>query len=213
MSADNDSEQLTKTTRCGFVAWTPTQKRVLLIELSTGCSYSKIADRCTKIFSLERPLTRSGIAGKCRRLGLAKEAAHSETSVRSTSSPISASLELPEVTLLPTPEPIPLDSTASYKELDFTMIISELDPINHPEPCGDTEYRPATVMTLSPEIRCIAAPPMFRGRRRDGSGCRWPVGDPGRPGFRYCDEVIPTLADSYCLGHRGRAFSRHRDYR
>ena len=49
--------------------------------------------------------------------------------------------------------------------------------------------------------------------RRTGSGalkpCCWPIGDPGTPGFRFCDE--PALAAKpYCEEHACRAYAHLR---
>jgi GcrA cell cycle regulator len=42
--------------------------------------------------------------------------------------------------------------------------------------------------------------------------CCWPIGDPGKPGFRFCDaEVLP--GKPYCAEHAGLAYVRLRDRR
>lgn len=43
----------------------------------------------------------------------------------------------------------------------------------------------------------------------DDAGCRWPLGDPATPGFRFCDAPIdpapPRHAPHYCAAHAARA--------
>jgi len=42
--------------------------------------------------------------------------------------------------------------------------------------------------------------------------CCWPIGDPGKPGFRFCNaEVLP--GKPYCAEHAGLAYVRMRDRR
>jgi GcrA cell cycle regulator len=37
--------------------------------------------------------------------------------------------------------------------------------------------------------------------------CRWPIGDPGQPGFRFCDTPLTTRAP-YCEEHARHAYVR-----
>ena len=40
----------------------------------------------------------------------------------------------------------------------------------------------------------------------DSSGCRWPIGDPGTPSFRFCCEDIRTAGKPYCPEHMAVAY-------
>ena len=75
------------------------------------------------------------------------------------------------------------------------------------------------------EIRCLATTlrpiasaremaaanvPLVIRPRRNSEPCCWPIGEPGTPAFRYCDEAsLPGRA--YCEQHTGIAYVRARD--
>jgi hypothetical protein len=37
--------------------------------------------------------------------------------------------------------------------------------------------------------------------------CRWPIGDPAKPDFRYCGALRASVLSSYCATHREKAHS------
>lgn len=43
--------------------------------------------------------------------------------------------------------------------------------------------------------------------RLDG-GCRWPIGEPRKPGFRFCGAVDVVRGQSYCAEHCAKAHAR-----
>jgi GcrA cell cycle regulator len=49
----------------------------------------------------------------------------------------------------------------------------------------------------------VAAHPLMRGAR---VGCRWPLGEPRQPGFRYCDAADVVPGKPYCLEHCCKAY-------
>lgn len=51
----------------------------------------------------------------------------------------------------------------------------------------------------------VAAHPLMRGGR---VGCRWPLGEPRTPGFRYCDAADVVQGKPYCAEHCGRAYAQ-----
>ena len=55
----------------------------------------------------------------------------------------------------------------------------------------------------------IAAHPLLRA---GATGCRWPMGEPRTPGFRFCDAVDVVLGKPYCGAHCARAYVRLSDY-
>jgi len=59
--------------------------------------------------------------------------------------------------------------------------------------------------------RASNSPPIDSGRItilevRDGL-CRWPLGDPSSPSFRFCGETIAVECGPYCETHRGIAYT------
>ena len=49
--------------------------------------------------------------------------------------------------------------------------------------------------------------------RRDGRGCQFPIGEPGRHGFHFCDADLDPIGGSYCEEHRKLCCIRIRDRR
>jgi GcrA cell cycle regulator len=49
-----------------------------------------------------------------------------------------------------------------------------------------------------------AAHPLLRA---GACGCRWPIGEPRRPGFRYCDAADVVLGKPYCAAHCAVAYA------
>jgi hypothetical protein len=41
--------------------------------------------------------------------------------------------------------------------------------------------------------------------------CRWPIGDPREPGFRFCLAVPGVPGGSYCPEHQAKAFVKSRN--
>jgi hypothetical protein len=65
-----------------------------------------------------------------------------------------------------------------------------------PEQSALARAEVATFADLSPAAAVVVA--LVPG------ACRWPEGDPGRPGFRFCND--PVAAPPYCARHRARAY-------
>ena len=68
---------------------------------------------------------------------------------------------------------------------------------------------PSASVGVNELIACSPAPapaaPPVRPRRIQE--CCWPIGDPGAPGFRYCDAAYAGRG-SYCPEHAAGAFAR-----
>jgi len=62
---------------------------------------------------------------------------------------------------------------------------------------GALGLRFASVESVSP----VAAPAEPRVVHRAGQTCRWPIGEPGTKGFRYCDAPGVVARRSYCPEH------------
>lgn len=50
----------------------------------------------------------------------------------------------------------------------------------------------------------------YDGLTRIEGGCRWPMCEPDKPGFRYCEAVRVDARAPYCDAHKRLAFSRWR---
>lgn len=120
-------------------------------------------------------VTRSAVLGKCHRLGLARKASTQVSSSRlqQASRPLD-----PPATAEPAmePGPKPVTNTARHQPAEL--------PRGHSRPVEAGSPRPKglTIMEL-------------------GEGtCRWPLGDPTTPKFRYCGGgAVPGLP--YCAHH------------
>lgn len=83
-------------------------------------------------------------------------------------------------------------------------------PVRRPEPRPPSEP-PQAALADRP------APPQLRALQPPRSGartmpCCWPIGEPGSPGFRFCDE--PAIAGKpYCEAHAQLAYVKVRDRR
>lgn len=51
-------------------------------------------------------------------------------------------------------------------------------------------------------------PPRARLAIVEHKGCRWPIGNPGEPGFRFCHAMPVVLARPYCEKHCAVAYRK-----
>ena len=94
------------------------------------------------------------------------------------------------------PSPI----TRDLSRPSFPRQLRAARPTVPPLPSAPT--RPAAMPAAAP-----AAPPPPLPRRHGPSGqpCCWPLGEPGRPGFRFCGEGTAP-GRPYCPGHASLAY-------
>lgn len=61
-------------------------------------------------------------------------------------------------------------------------------------------------------VQCSAAEPSEPKviRRRDGTGCLFPIGDPGSQRFCYCDGDLYSLSKPYCDDHAKLSYVKRR---
>jgi|SRR5579859_276021 len=64
-----------------------------------------------------------------------------------------------------------------------------------PAPIPEPPYSPPVIARLTPSAR-TARP----RRRSDGTGCCFPLGEPGTRSFRYCDDDL-DITGEYCPEH------------
>jgi hypothetical protein len=65
-----------------------------------------------------------------------------------------------------------------------------------PEQSAGARAEVAAFADLSPAAAAVVA--------LGPGGCHWPIGDPARPGFQFCN--APVAAPPYCARHRKRAY-------
>jgi GcrA cell cycle regulator len=73
-----------------------------------------------------------------------------------------------------------------------------------PPPVPSKPVRPPT-----PQLPVYVPPPPAR----PSQPCCWPLGEPGKPDFRFCEEPGETLGKPYCKDHARQAYVRVRDRR
>jgi GcrA cell cycle regulator len=162
------------------VTWTDERLDLLKKLWSEGLSASQIAAQ------LGGGVSRNAVLGKCHRLGLVREA--------STKAPAVGSSVRRQEPSSPVPIPIPLEgrrpeqqastprtSTASHEPAKQPEMGVLLRDASSPDPAG------LTIMELRESM------------------CRWPLGDPTTPAFRYCGAgAVPGLP--YCSHHAQIAY-------
>ena len=125
-------------------------------------------------------VTRSAVLGKCHRLGLARKASTKVSSPRLQQA--SRPLDPPataESAMEPGPKPV--TNTATHQPAE------QLRGHSRPVEAGPLGSKGLTIMEL-----------------REGT-CRWPLGDPTTPEFRYCGGgAVPGLP--YCAHHAQIAY-------
>jgi GcrA cell cycle regulator len=83
--------------------------------------------------------------------------------------------------------------------------LQALRPAPPPRPMAPPSPRPIA----PPPVRPVSAPPVTR---RSAPACCWPIGEPGKKDFRFCDDVsVP--GKPYCDEHAKLAYVRIRDRR
>ncbi len=81
-------------------------------------------------------------------------------------------------------------------------------PARHPAP--RPKAAPSVQVPPAAAIQAAPAPPpppiaAAPSKRRFSQPCCWPLGEPGRPGFRFCDAVADG-GKPYCEEHRALAY-------
>ena len=124
-------------------------------------------------------VTRNAVIGKVHRLGLSGRATPSRPSRKKPSAP-RATASAPRTTTPRTPRPAPTPPAQRHIITAQPLKAKKLDT---------GEY--ATILTI------------------DESTCKWPIGDPGDPEFRFCGRN--TLdSNPYCQTHCNSAYQPSR---
>lgn len=168
------------------MSWTDERVEQLRQAWMEGKSASQIANL------LGNGLTRNAVIGKVHRLGLAGRAkAAGATGTPARSSPSQQSVR----------------QVVSPRSAPAARIVRGATAL---------ATQPQTVIDAEPqEIESVVLPMSVRVTivELKEAMCRWPLGDPTSPEFRYCGS--PSHAGPYCIYHGGLAYqptdSRRRD--
>jgi GcrA cell cycle regulator len=169
------------------MAWTEERVELLRKLWLEGLSASRIAAE------LSGGVTRNAVIGKVHRLGLSGRvkaaalapAARARTTASKTSGPAPRSAPTRMM-------PMPTHGN--------NALAVQTRPVQAPQP-----------MRGSGEIVPMAANVTIMDLRE--SMCRWPVGDPSSPEFRYCGGRAPIGEGPYCAYHSRMAYQPSQDRR
>lgn len=148
--------------------------------------------------------SKNSIVGKAHRLGLVSRP--SPIKRGHATSPESVRIERKNF-LPPLPEPV-------------VVILAPEPPVEPPKPVQRDPVPVAPVFeppplpprpVPAPEPR-VEPPPSAETLFRKPTPCCWPIGEPGKPGFRMCDDRSEP-GRSYCPEHAAIAYVRVRDRR
>ncbi len=81
-------------------------------------------------------------------------------------------------------------------------------PAPRPKVTLSMQMPPAASVRAAPALPLTPAPPPVPSiscRRGLSQPCCWPLGEPGRPGFRFCDAAADN-GKPYCAEHRALAY-------
>ncbi len=81
-------------------------------------------------------------------------------------------------------------------------------PVPRPKVTLPVQMPPAASVQAAPALPLPPVPPLVPSiscRRGLSQPCCWPLGEPGRPGFRFCDAAVDN-GKPYCAEHRVLAY-------
>jgi hypothetical protein len=191
------------------VAWDEEQLLFLHRLYGSGMATQAIAAECTKWFHTE--VSKNAVVGKVHRLAKLYpfggwdprpspiiRLAPSELASRG---PPSAALPLPSSTLPPLPSSLVSPPKPFVDRPPAFLPQASAAPPPAPTPAFSPPPR-------SQKIQCQATSEEPRVRRRDGTGCLYPLGDPGSQRFHYCDCDLYNLTKPYCADHAKLSYAK-----
>lgn len=194
------------------VAWTDDHLRLLHSLYNSPKSMQDIATECTSRFGAGE-VTKNAIVGKVHRLAAANppgsgwDARPSPIRRRGlddgTAAAAPARAPLPANTLPPLPSSLMPPAKPFVDRPPPRLTQPTVRP---PEP-------PAEPFSLQVEperrkMRCLAESAEPRTRRRDGTGCLFPIGDTRSRQFCYCDGDLYNLSKPYCATHAEKSYTK-----
>ena len=128
-------------------------------------------------------VTRNAVIGKIHRLGLSgRVKAPQGRAIRARSTPIAAP-----------PKPVAAPRVMAAGAVAVKVV-------EEPEVEAQPLPQPAEVVSITDGMTLMDL---------SASTCRWPVGDPSDPAFRFCGARAPN-GDTYCRAHSEQAFPSRR---
>jgi GcrA cell cycle regulator len=171
------------------MAWTDERIDELRKLWADGLTASQIASSLGGI-------SRNAVIGKIHRLGLSGRIKATSQQVRAKKRRVAA-----ERPAYATPSPAPRRSfavAAGNTALKAVVVEEDAAPLARPEAVPAPAPRPAAVIVpLREPVGLMELKP---------SHCRWPIGHPGDPDFRFCGLKSPT-GQPYCAGHAAKAYA------
>lgn len=174
------------TSKDGALSWTDERVELLRKLWLEGLSASRIAAE------LAGGVTRNAVIGKVHRLGLSGRV-KAQTSSNSARLRPAAKAPIGRPAAPQRPTPLPLRGN--------TALAPQSRPLPAPQLLRDADdvVVPMTANVTIMELR--------------ESMCRWPVGDPSSPEFRYCGGRAPIGEGPYCAYHSRMAYQPSQDRR
>jgi len=187
------------------VTWSDDQVRLLHSLYNSPNSMQDIATQCSSRFG-QGEVTKNAIVGKIHRLAAANPTGSGwdprpspiKRRATSTSTPTAPPPRppLPASTLPPLPSSLAVP-TKPFVDRPPTFLSQATEHPPEPLPEPVSFYPPPERQ----KMRCLAETAEPRVRRRDGTGCLFPIGDPGTRQFCYCDGDLYSLTKPYCAEH------------
>lgn len=185
------------------MSWTDERITLLQQLWSDGLSASQIASKLGGV-------TRNAVIGKVHRLGLSDKsrvkAGNHRVGQQSAKAPLASTAPAPKL------EPASVTSLSEAREAKEAVARS-------PEPDAAPQSEPLETGTVetpveAEAIRVTSEPVVVASAPEKGSigilelteqSCRWPFGDPTKPGFHFCGAHSP-VGNVYCAEHAKVAF-------
>ena len=161
------------------LSWTDERVELLRQHWADGKSASQIAAL------LGHGLTRNAVIGKVHRLGLAGRAKSPNPSAPRPPRPAAAS---PHRVAAPR---APILGSAPRVVRGATALALSPETMLDPQP----QILESVVLPMSPRVTIVDLKEAM---------CRWPLGDPASPEFRYCG--APSTSGPYCAHHGALAY-------
>jgi hypothetical protein len=180
-----------------------------------GDSTQNIAKECSRHFHVEVPISKNAVVGKVHRL----HKAYPNAGWDARPSPIrreGASRVTPNRVPPSGPPPMP---ASTLPPLPSSLVAPPKPFVDHPptfiaqassSPPPPAPEPPAFSPPPPPQRRQIQCEGAKGVRRRDGTGCLFPLGDPGSERFHYCDCDLYNLTKPYCEEHADKAYVKER---
>lgn len=167
-----------------MIDWTEEKLQFILQLAAANVSRTQIAKEMTKRFN--EPVTRCMVTGKLNR--------SRDKGYVPMASPIIRRPVVPQIAA-----PIIIEPEITIPDDDELELIEVVET---------KPSRPRPPLLEPP----LTTPKRQAGYRLDGSGCRWPIGDPKSPDFHFCNNPLSHLNDAYCKNCRKGAYLPAKSY-